>query len=208
MGPVRRRIAQATDREGACDGRSHGLSVAGDAGTNAGRWLQRVQCIGVGEALISEGRVRYVAHAVRWSAAIEQHRRTSMASAEENIATIRRGYDAFNAGDMATLGEVFAEKVVWHNSGRGRFAGETRGRDATFAYFGQIAELTGGNFRAELHDVAASEAHVAGIQTNTGTRNGKSLNLKFVIVFHLEGGKIVEAWENAEDTQTWDEFFA
>ena len=131
-----------------------------------------------------------------------------MTSAEQNATTIRRGYEAFNTGDMATLTEVFAEEVVWHNSGRGRFAGEKRGRDATFAYFGQIAELTDGTFRAELHDAVASEAHVAGIQTNTGTRNGKTLNLKFVIVFHLEGGRITEAWENAEDTQTWDEFFA
>jgi ketosteroid isomerase-like protein len=131
-----------------------------------------------------------------------------MTSVKDSVATIRRGYEAFNTGDMATLSEIIAEDVLWHSCGRGRFAGEKRGRDATFAYFGQIAELTGGSFRAELHDVAASEEHVVGIQTNTGTRNGKTLRLKFALVVHLRDGKIAEVWENSEDTQTWDDFFA
>ena len=28
------------------------------------------------------------------------------------------------------------------------------------------------------------------------------------IVFHLRDGKIAEAWEHYEDTQTWDQFFS
>ncbi len=131
-----------------------------------------------------------------------------MANAQENAATIRRGYEAFNSGDLQTLTELFAEGVVWHGGGRGRFTGDKRGRDATFAYFGQLGELTGNTFRAELHDVAASEEHVVGLHRNTGERAGRSLNLREALVFHLRDGKIVEAWEHYEDTQAWDEFFA
>jgi ketosteroid isomerase-like protein len=131
-----------------------------------------------------------------------------MATAQENAATARRGYEAFSSGDMQALAEVIAEDVVWHCAGRGRLAGDKRGRDATFAYFGQLAELTGGTFRVELHDLTASDDHIAGIQTVTGERAGRSLNLREALVFHLRDGKIVEAWEQMADTQTWDEFFA
>jgi uncharacterized protein len=131
-----------------------------------------------------------------------------MASAQENAATIRRGYELFNSGDLEELAPIFAEDVVWHAGGRGRFSGDKRGRDATFAYFGQLAEVTGGTFHAELHDVVASDEHVVGLHVNTGQRSGKTLNLKEVLVFHLRDGKIVEAWEHYEDSQTWDEFCA
>lgn len=131
-----------------------------------------------------------------------------MVSAHENEATIRRGYELFNSGDMEELATLFADGVVWHAGGRGRFAGEKRGRDATFAYFGQIAEATNGTFRAELHDVVAGTEHVVGLHTNTAERNGKRLNLHEALLFHVRDGRITEAWEHYEDSQTWDEFFA
>ena len=131
-----------------------------------------------------------------------------MASAQEDAATIRRGYEYFNSGNLEELAQLFAEDVVWHCGGRGRFTGDKRGREATFAYFGQLGELTGGTFRAELHDLVANEEHVVGLHTGTAQREGKSLNLKETLVFHLRDGRIVEAWEQYEDSQTWDEFFA
>jgi ketosteroid isomerase-like protein len=131
-----------------------------------------------------------------------------MASAQENAATIRRGYELFNSGNLEELRQIFAEDVVWHGGGRGRFGGEKRGRDASFAYFAQLGEMTGASFRAELHDILASDEHVVGIHAGTARREGKALEVKTVLVFHLRDGKVVEAWEHFEDSQTWDEFFA
>ena len=131
-----------------------------------------------------------------------------MATAQENAATIRRGYEYFNSANLEELTRLFAEDVVWHGGGRGRFAGDKRGRDATFAYFGQLGQLTGGTFHAELHDVVASEEHVVGLHTDTAQRGGKRLNVREALVFHLRDGRVVEAWEHFEDSQTWDEFFA
>ena len=131
-----------------------------------------------------------------------------MPSAQENAALIRRGYELFNSGNMEELAQLFQEDAIWHGGGRGRFAGEKRGRDACFTYFGQIAEATNGTFRAEMHDVAASEEHGVGIHTGTGERNGQRLNIKTVRMLHLREGKIAEAWEHYEDTQTWDQFFS
>src|SRR5688572_12708913 len=131
-----------------------------------------------------------------------------MASAQENAATIRRGYELFNSGNLDDLTQLFAEDVVWHAGGRGRLAGDKRGRDATFAYFGQLGELTEGTFHAELHDIVANDEHVVGLHTNTGQRGGKSLNRREVLVFHLRDGRVIEVWEHYEDSQTWEEFYA
>jgi ketosteroid isomerase-like protein len=129
-------------------------------------------------------------------------------TAQDNAAIIRRGYEAFNGGDLATLREVFAEDAVWHVGGRGRLSGEKRGRDAILGYFGQLGELSGGTFRAELHDVVANDEHVIGLHTASGQREGKSIRVHTALVLHLRAGKISEAWEHAEDTQALDEFVA
>jgi len=68
-------------------------------------------------------------------------------TAVENVATMRRAYDAFNTGDMDTLTELMNE-TVWHLPGRSSMAGDYEGRGATLAYFSKLAQETGGTFRA------------------------------------------------------------
>ena len=70
--------------------------------------------------------------------------------AAENAAIVRRGYEAFNAGDIDALTEIFDESAVWHAPGRNSLAGDYEGREATFAYLGQLGQKTAGTFRAEL----------------------------------------------------------
>lgn len=129
-----------------------------------------------------------------------------MANAQENAAAVRRGYEAFNRGDMQALADLFAEDAVWHVSGRNRLSGEKRGRDAAFAYFGQLGELSGGTFRAELHDVIANDEHVVGLHTSTGERGGRRLSAHTALVFHMRDGKVAECWEHQEDQAAFDEF--
>ena len=129
-----------------------------------------------------------------------------MANAQENAAAVRRGYEAFNRGDMQALADLFAEDAVWHVSGRNRLSGEKRGRDAAFAYFGQLGELSGGTFRAELHDVIANDEHVVGLHTSTGERDGRRLSAHTALVFHMRDGKVAECWEHQEDQAAFDEF--
>ena len=50
-----------------------------------------------------------------------------MSEADENAATVRRGYEAFNSADMKTLTEIFDESASWHTPGRGSLAGDHQG---------------------------------------------------------------------------------
>src|SRR4051794_3069161 len=95
-----------------------------------------------------------------------------------NAAIVRRGYDAFNRGDLKTLIELFGDNVSWHTPGRSRLAGEVVGREAVCARLGRYAGETGGTFRADLKRVLTDEnGRVIGIHHNVAERDGKHLDV-------------------------------
>ena len=129
--------------------------------------------------------------------------------ADENVAIMRRGYEAFNSGDMETLTELFDESAVWHLPGRSSMANDYQGREAILAYFGQLGQETGGTFRAELEDlVAGGDDRVVGIQRSTAERGGKHLDVGDSIVFRLKDGRITDGREHFQDLYAWDEFWS
>jgi len=127
----------------------------------------------------------------------------------ENVATMQRAYDAFNTGDMDTLIEIFDEDLVWHLPGRTSMASDYQGRDATLAYFGQLAQKTGGTFRAELERLLGDDDdRVVGIQRSTADRDGKHLDVGNCIVFQLKDGRVTDGREHFNDLYAWDEFWS
>jgi ketosteroid isomerase-like protein len=132
-----------------------------------------------------------------------------MGLAEDNAAIVRRGYEAFNSADIETLMGLFDENASWHTPGRGSLAGDHKGRDATFAYFGQLGGETGGSFKAMLQNLFTSDdGHVVGLHHNTGERNGKQLDVDCCLVFELKDGKVVDGREHFYDLNAWDEFWS
>jgi uncharacterized protein len=129
-------------------------------------------------------------------------------SASEDVAVVRRGYDAFSRGDMATLRELFAPGIKWHGNGRNRLAGTFEGIDNVLANFGQLAVESGGTFRVEIHDLLASEDHVVVLASSAAERGGKRFEMNYCHVFHLSGGKVTESWVVNEDPYVLDEFWA
>ena len=128
--------------------------------------------------------------------------------ARENAAVVRRGYEAFNSADMATLAEIVDERASWHTPGRGPVAGDHRGREATFAQFGRYVGETGGTFKATLqHVLTSDDGRVVGVHHNTAERDGKHLDVDCCIVFEVEEGRITDGREHFSDLYAWDEFW-
>lgn len=125
-----------------------------------------------------------------------------------NVALLRKGYDAFGKGDMATLTELFAEDVVWHMPGRNPVSGVHKGREAVFAAFAKFAEISGGTLRIDVHDIVANDGHTVAVNRATASRPGKELALLGVDVFHVSNGKITELWSFSEDQRLDDEFWS
>ncbi len=128
--------------------------------------------------------------------------------AAEDAALVRRGYEAFNSGDMATLTELFDENASWHTPGSA-IGGDFDGRDAAFTQFGRYGGDTGGTFKAELREVVADDqGHVVGIHHNSAERNGKQLDVDCCLSFEIRDGKVAEGREHFFDLYAWDEFWS
>lgn len=124
---------------------------------------------------------------------------TASQSERENLALVRRGFDAFAAGDMAALTELFADDAVWNFVPTGVLAGNYRGRDQIFAWFGQLYQETNGTFRNTPTAFAATEDRVFVQAVVTGERKGKSLKSDQVLVMSVAGDKIVAVAEFFHD---------
>ena len=132
-----------------------------------------------------------------------------MSQAEQNADVVRRGYAAFNAGDVKTLLELFDEHASWHTPGRGRIAGDYKGRDAVFAQFGRYGGETAGTFKATLQQVfTTDDGRVVGVHHNGATRNGKRLDVSCCLVFEVKDGRITDGREYFYDLNAWEEFWA
>ena len=55
------------------------------------------------------------------------------------------------------------------------------------------------------HDILASDDHAVVLNKTRGTRGGKTLEQNQVVVLHIKGGKIAEAWLQFSDQQAMDE---
>lgn len=130
------------------------------------------------------------------------------AMAHPNEELIRRSFQAFSKGDMEAVAASFADDVVWHTPGRGLLAGDYRGRDQVLGMLVKQAELTGGTFRAEGHDILANDEHAVLLAKVMAERGGKAWEDNGVVVFHIKNGKLSEAWLHPGDLYAGDDFFS
>ncbi len=134
---------------------------------------------------------------------------TATDQAVANIEALRRGYEAFQTGNLDLLrDELFDPDIVWHTPGRGELAGDYRGTDAVIGLFVKQFELTSGTFKVDVHDILGSDDHGVAIATFSGERNGKSVTDQYVHVCHFRDGRLSESWILDFDPYKVDEFFA
>ena len=124
-----------------------------------------------------------------------------------NAEPIRRAFDAFARGDMATMQSLVAEDTVWHMPGRGPLAGDHHGRDAVFEMFGRLAQASEGTFDQRLLDVLTSEEHAVALTHATARRGDHNYKGQDPWIFQLRDGQIAEACWRPEDVYAADEFW-
>jgi ketosteroid isomerase-like protein len=128
----------------------------------------------------------------------------------KNANTIRRFFTAHATNDLETLVDVIAEDAVWHLP-----CGGTRlGEDATVRGLGALAvmsakniEASDGTFRFDIEAVFAGPTYAAVISHNTASAGDRLLDLRMVIQFRLDNGKIAEVWESPDDIDAYVDFW-
>lgn len=125
------------------------------------------------------------------------------------MSTVRRGYAAFNTGDVDTLMSIFSQDATQHVPGSSPIAGTYKGPEAIIGYYGKIGELTDGTFRAHLIEVHGDGAgHVTSVHQTSATRNGVKRVSRGSILFTMVGDKITDLLELHADQPGDDAFFS
>jgi ketosteroid isomerase-like protein len=120
-----------------------------------------------------------------------------------NAVALRTGYEAFSKGDMETVATLFADDIAWHQSGVSPLAGDLTGKDAVFALFARLAELTAGTFRNEIHDVLANDEHAV-VMVEQSWEQPHPYRGNAVHVWHMNNGIATEAWLISQDQTAAD----
>jgi hypothetical protein len=128
-------------------------------------------------------------------------------SEHANVALIRRGFAAFNEGDVVTLTEVIAKDAVHHMPGHNRFSGDHKGIDEILTMYGEIAKLTEGDFRAELEEVYANDHRAVAIYRMQGTRGSRRLDERSAMCFEILDGKAIDLDDISLDGNVNDDFW-
>ncbi|HEY2044692.1 MAG TPA: nuclear transport factor 2 family protein [Jatrophihabitans sp.] len=125
------------------------------------------------------------------------------------MSLVRKGYTAFNNQDADTLRGIFAADVVQHVPGHSSVAGTYKGADSVLGYYGKLAEMTDGTFRADLIDVHGDGAgHVTALHQISASRHGVRRVSRGSIVFSFIGDKATDLLELHGDLPGDDAFLA
>jgi ketosteroid isomerase-like protein len=111
----------------------------------------------------------------------------------ENGVLIQRGFEAFAAGDMASLSDLFADDLTWFVSGDNSLSGTFTGKEEVFGYLTTLFEVTEGTYHQSIHALLADDEHVV-VLTDAGWDKPKPYKGHDVIVFHVSGGKATSVW--------------
>jgi ketosteroid isomerase-like protein len=132
-------------------------------------------------------------------------RRTSVVHPNEEL--LRRAYEAQARGDVGSYLALLTDDFVLHIPGSSRIAGEYEGKEEMRRHFREIAELSGGTFRTEIHDVLATDEHAVGLVAAHAEREGRRVDLPRVHVWHIREGKLAELWLHPTDQRAFDEYW-
>jgi uncharacterized protein len=122
-----------------------------------------------------------------------------------NAKLARESFAAMQRGDTQWMSDHLADDVVWHVGGNSKVSGEMRGKDTVLQ---MTTAATGGEGNIDIHDILASDDHTVILGTaHLVAPDGDRVDYKFVNVFHIEDGKVTEAWGMAENDAETDAFF-
>ena len=127
--------------------------------------------------------------------------------AHPNEDMMRKLYDAFNKGDFEMVTSSFAPDIVGHVPGKSQLSGDYKGAEEVMGMFAKLAEVVGGNYSVEVHDVLANDEHAVVLGKINAEKNGERYTSNSVEVYHLKDGKITEFWTLEEDLYASDAFY-
>jgi ketosteroid isomerase-like protein len=122
-----------------------------------------------------------------------------MTAAHDNEILVRTMVDAFQRGDLATVGSVFAPDAVWDFPGHSVVNGTYKGPEEIVGFLARSFELSGGTLALDVVDVTASDAGACHAQWVSADHGGRSFRSVELIHHEIEHGAIVRTWHRSDD---------
>jgi ketosteroid isomerase-like protein len=107
---------------------------------------------------------------------------------------VRRGYAAFQNGDMDTMRMILTADIAWHAPGQGPQSGDFQGVDNVIGEFGRLFQDSGGTFRVEITEILEGDHSVVVLARESASREGRTLDQAYAHIFHFRGDQVSEAW--------------
>lgn len=123
-------------------------------------------------------------------------------------ADVIRGYFETVHSNVAAVTDRYTPGAVLHYIGRHSLAGDHEGREAIRALFARSHDAFRGSQRLTLHDVVANDDHAVALLHASAERDGRRVEWRRVVVFHLEGDLIREQWIHDSDQHVIEEVLA
>jgi ketosteroid isomerase-like protein len=110
-----------------------------------------------------------------------------MSEQEQNVEVIKKGYDAFAAGDVETVMSLFDDSIEWVQPGESAISGTYHGKGELGQFFARLAEksatatprrfIADGDMVVALTDVAVGDERGQDADVYT-LRDGKTVRVQ------------------------------
>jgi len=122
-------------------------------------------------------------------------------------AVVRAYTDAWLAGDINTLVDLYADDIVLHYGGSHSLTGDHVGKDAALTALLTVQARTD-RIPVAVLDVMASADHATAWVRERWTVDGEERELTRVLVYRVADGRLAECWLYDTDTVLVDKALA
>jgi ketosteroid isomerase-like protein len=131
----------------------------------------------------------------------------SSVSEHPNASLVRAALRAVARGESEALRRLCTGGILWHATGRTPWAGDHEGIEAVLDYLGRVGDAAD-VYNADLTDLLVSEERAATVMQVSARRGDRRLEVQFLILYRIAGGRIAEVWSAPLDPHATDAFWA
>ena len=127
-------------------------------------------------------------------------------SEESSALQVVQGFfAAYASGDSEALNQFVADDIEWHIPGQHPLAGTKRGIKEFSAFFSALGKA---GFKAEVMILAANDQYVIDAHRGYSTTEEGNIDLNWVLLYQVQGGKIQRVQNFSGDLYASDVFFS
>jgi len=125
-----------------------------------------------------------------------------------NLNIVQSYFNAVAKGDFDTVGNLFADDIIWHQPGSGVQSGTYHGKGEVFAHLGNFMKWSNGSFAIDNIEYTTDNGNlVAAALHFKAEKENKFIAMKGIDLLRIEHNKIKEVWLFSEKIEEEDEFW-